>query len=430
VGLHPGKQITESLRLSRLLGRGAMGSVWAADHLGLQSQVAVKFMAPAVAGDDVSVQRFRLEAKAAAEIRSPHVVQVFDHGLADDGQLFIAMELLEGESLERRVRRAGPLPLHDLAAVVTQASKALAKAHARGIVHRDIKPANVFLLEGEIFVKLLDFGVAKFSGEEATQMTAAGNMVGTPAFMSPEQLFHGRDLDHRGDLWSLAVVAYYALTGVRPFEGTTLGELCVAIKRGTFAPPTTVGSDLPVEIDVWFARALHQDLAARFSSAKEMAQAFELAVGSSSVMSSTPSGIAAPLQTFPGTAVSRPPHRPGKRRAPWLIGVAAATVGLAGAAAMLVSTTSPEVAPAAPAPSAVLAPRAPEEPAGEAQEAAEAEEVAPSSTAISRDESSEGGAPPGSRSRAAGPRPKTTTAPAPNREEDDRSKRAAETLGL
>ena len=181
MGLHPGKQITESLRLSRLIGRGAMGSVWVADHLGLGSQVAVKFMAPAVAGDEVSVQRFRLEAKAAAEIRSPHVVQVFDHGVADDGQLYIVMELLEGESLERRVRRGGPLRPQELVAVVTQACKALAKAHERGIIHRDIKPANVFLLaDSDTFVKLLDFGVAKFSGEEVTQMTAAGNVVGPP----------------------------------------------------------------------------------------------------------------------------------------------------------------------------------------------------------------------------------------------------------
>ena len=253
-----------------------MGSVWLADHLRLQSQVAVKFMAPAVADDEVSIRRFQQEAKAAAEIRSPHVVQVFDHGQTDDGMLYIVMELLEGESLDRRVRERGPMAASEIAIVVTHACKALARAHERGIMHRDIKPANVFLLGGgECFVKLLDFGVAKFSGEEAINMTAAGNMVGTPAFMSPEQLFHGKEVDHRGDLWSLAVVAYYALTGRRPFEGKTLGELCVSIKRGTFPLPSVLAGGTPPELDAWFMRAFHQDLRLRFQTAKETAQAFE-----------------------------------------------------------------------------------------------------------------------------------------------------------
>jgi len=288
-----------------------MGSVWVAEHLGLQSQVAVKFMAPAMLDDPVSVARFRQEAKAAAEIRSPHVVRVFDHGVTEDQHHYIVMELLHGESLERRVKRVGPMDVRELLAIMIQVCKALAQAHQRGIIHRDIKPANIFLIDSddELFVKVLDFGVAKFSGEEAINMTAVGNMVGTPAYMSPEQLFHGKSVDHRGDLWSLGVVAYHALTGVRPFKGVTLGELCVAIKAAEFTPPGSLRNDLVPDIDAWFARALNGDPEGRFRSAKEMAQALEHAVGVSSTMGSSPSLVASSphVATFPGTAISSHP---------------------------------------------------------------------------------------------------------------------------
>ncbi|MBW2457642.1 MAG: serine/threonine protein kinase [Deltaproteobacteria bacterium] len=308
MSLQPGKHIADNLRLVRLLGRGAMGSVWVADHLGLQSQVAVKFITPAQLEDETSVQRFRQEARAAAEIRSPHVVQTFDHGFTDDGLPYIVMEMLEGESLDKRVKRLGPLGSVEVVSIVVQACKALGKAHERGVYHRDIKPPNVFIIDsgGEPFVKVLDFGVAKFSGAEEINMTAAGNMVGTPAYMSPEQLFHGKEIDHRGDLWSLAVVTYFSLTGNRPFEGATLGELCVAIKAGEYISPTECRSDLSPDVDAWFAKAFHRDLAARFTTAKEMAQSLEIALNLSTVMQSTPSVVASSphLATYSGTSLS------------------------------------------------------------------------------------------------------------------------------
>jgi len=282
--------IGASLRLVRLVGRGAMGTVWVADHLGLHSQVAVKFMAQAMLDDQVSLLRFQQEAKAAAEIRSPHVVRVFDHGTTDDGVPYIVMEFLDGESLDRKLKRLGTLSLAEVATIVRQSCKALAKAHERGIVHRDIKPGNVFLSsDDDLFVKVVDFGVAKFSGQEAIEMTAQGNMIGTPAYMSPEQLFHGKGVDHRGDLWSLAVVAYQALTGERPFDGVTLGELCVSIKRGEFTPVTTARAHLPSALDGWFARAFAGNPDARFETAKEMALAFDEAVGTNPFTTSTPS---------------------------------------------------------------------------------------------------------------------------------------------
>lgn len=423
-----------------MLGRGAMGSVWLADHLTLQSQVAVKFMAPAMAEDPTSVLRFKQEAKAAAEIRSPHVAQVFDHGQTSDGLLYIVMELLEGTSLERRVRDHGALTPNEVARIVGQVCKALAKAHERGIVHRDIKPSNVFVIDsgGEEFVKLLDFGVAKFSGEEAVNMTQAGNMVGTPAFMSPEQLFHGQDVDHRGDLWSLAVVAYFALTGARPFGGKTLGELAVQIKGASYRKPTELRNDLPPDMDAWFARALHPDLSARFPTAKEFAQQLESACGVSTMMTSTPSGVASQLHTFPGTSLSShelPIPTQRDRRVPMVIGVVALVALLAGGAGVLLMGRAPADKPSAAAPVGASAPSDPEPtasavdsasdpPDGEEQPAASVEPEP--TTAPETSAAPVAPQPP----RMAAPRGPAPTPPPNQPAPDDRLKSAADKLGI
>ena len=358
--LQPGRIVAEHLKLVRLLGRGAMGSVWLADHLKLQAQVAVKFMAPAMADDPASVHRFRLEARAAAEIRSPHVVQVFDSGVTSDGALFMVMELLDGEGLDKRVRRQR-LSLQELVDVVRQSCKGLAKAHQAGIVHRDIKPANVFLLDtggDDIFVKLLDFGVAKFVEEEAVKLTIAGGMVGTPAFMSPEQLFDGGHIDHRGDLWSLAVVAYYALTGRRPYTGSSLGELCAAIRRGGYPAASSLRPDIPSEVDDWFERAFHADPAQRFASAKLFAQGLELAADTTSIMHSSPNSAAFPqtaVATFPGTSVPALPTTaappPRRRWVAWAAVAAVTSLTVVASIALMGRTpTAPPSNASAPAP--------------------------------------------------------------------------------
>jgi eukaryotic-like serine/threonine-protein kinase len=277
----PGTVIGSNVRLKRLLGQGGMGSVWVGEHAALETEVAVKFMSAEIATQPEAVARFKREASAAAQLKSPHVVQVFDHGVTPHGVPFIVMELLEGEDVGKRVGRLGQLPVAEVATIVTQACKALGKAHARGIVHRDIKPDNIFLVdsEGEMFVKLLDFGIAKRVEDAALHMTGTGTMVGTPYFMSPEQVMSAKDADHRADLWSLAVVAYNALTGRVPFFAETLGALCVAIHSGYHAPVTRDRLDLPAALDGWFHRALARDPAARFASAKQMAQEFARAAG-------------------------------------------------------------------------------------------------------------------------------------------------------
>ncbi|EYF01794.1 Serine-threonine protein kinase [Chondromyces apiculatus DSM 436] len=275
-----GQQISPTLRLVRPLGQGAMGSVWVAEHLGLNTQVAVKFMTPAAAQDAVLVARFRREAAAAAQIKSPHVSQVFDHGVAADGSLYIVMELLEGEDLRRRITRLGRLSFREAAQIVSQTAKALGRAHQLGIIHRDIKPDNLFLLDldGEPFVKVLDFGIAKQNVQGDPGMTESGSMLGTPYYMSPEQLLSSKHVDARADLWALGVVAYQMLTGKLPFTGETLGALAVAVSSGVLVAPSALRSGIPPAVDAWVTRALQRDPAARFASAREMAEALEAAV--------------------------------------------------------------------------------------------------------------------------------------------------------
>ncbi|WP_437774219.1 protein kinase domain-containing protein [Sorangium sp. So ce1097] len=281
--MNPGQQVTSTLRLARELGKGAMGSVWVADHLTLGTQVAVKFMSPAYAEQGGFVERFRLEAMAAAQIKSPHVAQVFDHGVTHDGAPYIVMELLEGEDLKRRIQRLGVLSPVEVATIAAQTARALGRAHQLGIVHRDIKPDNIFLLdvEGELFVKVLDFGVAKRvhgAPQGDLGMTSTGHVLGTPLYMSPEQILSAKNVDFHADLWGLAVVAYHALTGHVPFTGETLGALSVALHTGIFTPPSAVRPELSPAIDAWMRKALALDPAARFGSARQMAEALEHAV--------------------------------------------------------------------------------------------------------------------------------------------------------
>jgi serine/threonine-protein kinase len=270
-----GEYVTPNLQLVRRLGAGGMGSVWVARNLGLRSEVVVKFMAPELASDPMSRSRFEREAATASDVRNPHVVQVFDYGVTIKGIPYISMELLEGEDLETRLRREHVIPLGHVAAVLHQAAQGLVRAHERSIIHRDIKPANIFLCdtsEVDAFVKVLDFGIAKVQwGLDAA--TKTGLALGTPYFMSPEQLMASKALDFRSDLWSLAVVAYAALTGVLPFEGETVVALCMRICAGAFAPPSSVQQSIAPGVDAWFKTALALDPSKRFASVREMADA-------------------------------------------------------------------------------------------------------------------------------------------------------------
>ncbi len=279
--LSSGSMVRDNVRLVRRLSEGSMGEVWVAEHLGLRTEVAVKFIHSDLARKQpMMLERFEREAKAAAQIKSPHVVRTFDTGVMQDGTPFIVMELLSGQSLGELLRRGGPLDPRPVCEVVVQVSRALSVAHELGIVHRDIKPDNIFLATGmsatgeqATVAKLLDFGIAKTAtvSETGTRLTRDGNLVGTPAYMSREQIMASGEVDAQADLWALSVCAYEALTGRLPFEGSTIGLTCIAICEGELTPPSGLVAGMPAELDAFFRRAFDADPAARFATAKALA---------------------------------------------------------------------------------------------------------------------------------------------------------------
>ena len=273
-----GVLINDNLELVRSIAEGGMGSVWLARHIGLDLPVAIKFMSPALFRDEPeAVERFTREARAAAQIRHPNVIRILDFRFQSiEGEApYIVMELLEGEDLERYIRRRGRLDVREVASIVTAVAGVLDKAHEHGIVHRDIKPENIFLEGPERTVKVLDFGVAKDERElEKYVREEEGMMFGTPYFMSPEQFANAREVDGRCDLWALAVVAYEALTGRMPFGGATLSAIFLAAVRGQFKPPSQLREELGPAIDAWFQKVFAVRLEDRFSSAREMGDAF------------------------------------------------------------------------------------------------------------------------------------------------------------
>jgi serine/threonine protein kinase len=269
-----GTLILGRYRLESLLRRGGMGSVWRAEHVQLKSPIAVKLLEPEVAKDPTMLQRFHREAQAAAALRSPNVVQIFDHGV-DQGRAFIAMEMLEGETLSERIARVGRLPPSELFRFLTDVLRAMHKAHEVGIIHRDLKPDNVFICKDEPeYAKVLDFGVAKVKkgalGEATGFGTQTGLMLGTPYYMSPEQA-QAKVIDPRTDLWSIGVVAFEALLGRRPFQADSLGDLVLAICTAPTPIPSRFGP-VPPGFDEWFVHATQRDPARRFPSAREMAE--------------------------------------------------------------------------------------------------------------------------------------------------------------
>ncbi len=279
-----GVAVTSDITLVRPLREGAMGRVWVAMHAKLGCEVAVKFMADKLARDRTMLSRFNREAESAAQIRSPHVVTILEHGTTDSGTPFIAMELLSGETLGQLLERDARLSMPRTAGILRQVGSALDAAHARGIVHRDIKPDNLFLARNgtrSITVKVLDFGMAKRVRESDENLTATGVAVGTPEFMSPEQVLGAKDIDFRSDLWGLAVVAYKMLTGAAAFEAATPHALFFTICKGSFVPLARHGS--PTEFEPWFLRAFQPSKEKRFGSAREMVLRFEACVSAARV---------------------------------------------------------------------------------------------------------------------------------------------------
>lgn len=271
-----GVTVAGKYRLESLIAKGGMGTVWRALDELLERPVAVKFMDPSIAADDVLRERFAREAKAAARLRTPHVVQIYDYGI-QDLLPYMVMELLEGEDLHARLKRQAPLALGEAGWMVSEIAKGLQSAHEAGVVHRDLKPQNVFLSRqgSETVVKILDFGVAKLrsAGFEGFR-TEVGTVLGSPNYMSPEQARGRTEIDHRADLWSLAVITFRAVTGKMAFPGEIAGAVLIKICADPIPIPSRVRPGLPPWVDEFFARALQRDPNERFQTAAELAETF------------------------------------------------------------------------------------------------------------------------------------------------------------
>ncbi len=281
-----GTVIAGKYRIEAMIGRGGMGSVWSATHLGLGQRVAVKLIAKRYASSREARQRFDLEAKAVAQLRSRFVVQVYDNGETEDGTPYIVMELLLGESLDQRIQRQGAMQLDASLRLIGQVGRALTRAHSLGIVHRDLKPENIFLTrteddDGEI-AKVLDFGIAKIKSPESDaggSGTRTGAVLGTPLFMSPEQARGLKSVDHRTDIYSLGMVTYMMLTGQSAFSGESFGDILVAICTQPLPTIHAVARWLPVGLDAWMQRACAREAAQRYQSIDELLEGLYAAAG-------------------------------------------------------------------------------------------------------------------------------------------------------
>jgi serine/threonine protein kinase len=282
-GFQPGHVLGDKYRLEREVGRGAMGTVWAAFHVTLGQKVAIKLISAEHAGSNDARMRFGLEAKAAARLKSRHVVQVYDSGHTADGTPYIVMEYLEGQTLEQRLAEQRDIGLEEAVRITTHVGRALARAHAQGIIHRDLKSGNVFIAKSDDdeqgwVAKVLDFGVAKLMDTQAPSTTKTGSIVGTPLFMSPEQIRGASKVDHRADLYSLGMVFYNMVTGSHAFDGPSYSDVLVAICTAELPSIRKAAPWLPSELATWFEKACARERADRFQSADELVEALQAAM--------------------------------------------------------------------------------------------------------------------------------------------------------
>jgi serine/threonine-protein kinase len=272
--LAPGEVLAGRYRIDRLLGTGNMGVVVAATHIDLQKRVAVKFMLPGHKQKEQH-ERFLREARVVGSMQTQHVAKVFDVGKLDSGAPYMVMELLEGKDLGVRLREDGALPVGEAVGYALQACEAVAEAHALGIVHRDLKPANLFVttdLDAEPCVKVLDFGVAK---DMTTNLglTETGGQVGSPLYMSPEQIRSSADVDVRSDVWSLGVVLYELVAGKPPFGGVHVHELYTRVLFEAPTPLATYRPDAPAGLEAVLLHAMEKERERRFASVAELCAA-------------------------------------------------------------------------------------------------------------------------------------------------------------
>ena len=271
-----------SYRLTELLGRGGMGDVWIAEHQMLARPAAIKLIRPEAlganeAGTRVVEERFKREARAMAALRSTHTVELYDFGVTDEGALFYVMEMLDGLDLATLVGRFGPLPAERVVHLLRGVCHSLGEAHGQGLIHRDVKPANIFacrLGPDRDFVKVLDFGLVKSTGEEAgsaTALTQEGSVAGTPAFMAPEMALGDGSVDGRADIYALGCVAYWLLTGQPVFAGDTpVATLLKHVQEKPIPPSRRTELEIPEDLDTVILACLAKDPGDRPQTAEEL----------------------------------------------------------------------------------------------------------------------------------------------------------------
>ncbi|HJL19171.1 MAG TPA: serine/threonine-protein kinase, partial [Sandaracinaceae bacterium LLY-WYZ-13_1] len=296
--------LSERYRIIRQIGEGGMGLVYEAEHVAIEKRVALKILRDDFSSRPEVVERFKQEAKSASKIGNDHIVDISDFGVTPSGASYFVMELLEGEDLANVLSREGHLPIARAADVILQCCKALGAAHAKGIVHRDMKPENIFLTERDgrtDFVKLVDFGIAKMSdietpGAPGRKLTKTGMIFGTPEYMSPEQAA-GKELDHRVDIYALAVIMFEMITGRVPFVGDTF--MGILTQHMFEDPPALVDVnphvDVPAPVADFIYRGLSKEADARYQTCAEMAEALQAALAGRSTGAATYLGYGDPV---------------------------------------------------------------------------------------------------------------------------------------
>jgi serine/threonine-protein kinase len=391
--LEPGAIVAGKFRVLRLLGVGGMGAVYEVEHELTKHRRALKLLFPRDGEKSTVVERFLREASAAGRIANAHIAETFDAGTVETGEAYLVMELLEGETLDRMNHRRGRLDAPELSSLIRQTCIGIQAAHDAGIVHRDLKPENLFvtLRDGRPFVKILDFGISKFDERRTgvIGVTAEGAVMGTPFYMSPEQVTGDASIDARTDVYSLGVILYECAAGRRPYDAETLSHLAVKIHEGKAVPLSEHRADLPAGFSDVVARAMAADRDDRYATARELSEALapfandasdeafratarseapKVVIRTSSAPPSStlpgPGGVGAPrLHESVGfaSATTTPhavtaPRAPSKRIAPLVVGglvvVALASYALrprAAAPSIASSASSPVVAAPPPA---------------------------------------------------------------------------------
>ncbi|MEY2937010.1 MAG: hypothetical protein RL033_7759 [Pseudomonadota bacterium] len=274
----PGQILAGKYRIERVLGEGGMGVVVEALDTSLERRVAIKFLLPDFVKHPEAKERFIREARAAVKIQSEHVARVIDVSTLETGAPYMVMEYLEGSDLSRVIETSGPLTVEDAALYVIQACEALAEAHAHGIIHRDLKPANLFLAQqagGSRKIKVLDFGISKTlnTDTKSASLTRTSSMMGSPLYMSPEQMKSSRDVDHRTDIWALGVILHEAISGEPPFLGNSIPEISAKILLEDPKPLSEIRATVPKAVSELVLRALQKQPDKRFANVSELALA-------------------------------------------------------------------------------------------------------------------------------------------------------------